>query len=144
MKKAMTLAGIAGGAMLIGALAGCDNGTSNGANDRQAVTMKPSSEYVEKLSALSELNRGLALRRAVQDEGNRCKRVERSGYQEDYKNLSMWTLRCTDTGDWAVFIAPNGDVQSRKCADLAELKLPVCRMDETSDQAGSPASSVNP
>jgi hypothetical protein len=54
----------------------------------------------------------------------------------------MWTLRCTDTGDWAVFIAPNGDVQSRKCADLAELKLPVCRMEDTPDQAGSPASSV--
>jgi hypothetical protein len=144
MKTRMKLMAIAGGALLIGALAGCDNGTSNGAHDRQAVTMKPSSEYVEQLRALSELNRGLALRRAVQDEGNRCKRVERSGYQEDYKNLSMWTLRCTDTGDWAVFIAPNGDVQSRKCADLAELKLPVCRMDETSDQAGSPASSVNP
>jgi hypothetical protein len=140
----MKMAAIAGGALMLAALGGCDGGAGNGADGRQTVTIKPSSEYVDKLKALSELNRGLALRRAVQDEGHRCKRVERSGYQEDYKNLSMWTLRCTDTGDWAVFIAPNGDVQSRKCADLAELKLPVCRMDETSDQAGSPASSVNP
>lgn len=139
MKTRMKLMAIAGGALLLATLAGCDGGAGD---NRQTVTMKPSSEYVDRLKALSELNRGLALRRAVQDEGNRCKRVERSGYQEDYKNLSMWTLRCTDTGDWAVFIAPNGDVQSRKCADLAELKLPVCRMEDTPDQAGSPASSV--
>jgi hypothetical protein len=139
MTKRMT---VAAGALMLAVLAGCDGGAGNGADGRQTVTMKPSSEYVDKLKALSELNRGLALRRALQDEGHRCKRVERSGYQEDYKNLSMWTLRCTDTGDWAVFIAPNGDVQTRKCAELAELKLPVCRIDELSDQAPSEGSSV--
>lgn len=142
MKRGMKMAAIAGGALMLAALGGCDGGAGNGADGRQTVTIKPSSEYVDKLKALSELNRGLALRRAVQDDGGRCKRVERSGYQEDYKNLSMWSLRCSDTGDWAVFIAPNGDVQTRKCADLAELKLPVCRVDALPAQAPSEGGSV--
>lgn len=113
------------GAALLAALTGCDGG-SEPAN---VTKVQPRSAYVEKLKALSEMNRGLALRRAIQDTGGACKKVDRSGFQENYKNLSMWTARCSGGKDWAVFIAPNGDVQVRDCAEAATLKLPACRFD---------------
>lgn len=97
---------------------------------RKVTSIKPSSEYVDKLRSLSEANRGLALRRAIQDSRQTCKKPLSSGYQEDYKNLSMWTIRCTDRRDYALFIAPSGDVQVRPCHHLAQLKLPVCRFDD--------------
>jgi hypothetical protein len=111
------------------ALAGCDGG---GGAERNTRTVAPASAYVEQLKGLSEDNRGLALRRAVQDSKQRCKRVESSGYQQDYKNMSVWTLRCTD-GEYALFIAPNGDVQVRSCADAAKLGLLQCRFPEASE-----------
>jgi hypothetical protein len=104
-------------------MAGCGDG-SEPAPTR---SVQPTSEYVEKLKGLSEMNRGLALRRAVQDTGGTCKKVDQSGFQENYKNMSMWTARCSDGKDWAVFIAPNGDVQVRDCKDAATLSLPACR-----------------
>lgn len=110
------------------ALAACDGGGDTTATRNIAVT--GATPYVEQLKALGEANRGLALRRAIQDSGERCKRVDASGYQQDYQNLSMWTARCSDTGDWALFIAPNGDVQVRDCGDAASLELPACRFDE--------------
>jgi len=104
-------------------LSGCDGGGSDQAKVKQ---MTASSEYVEKLRALTDDNRGLALRRAVQDSQQRCKRVVQSGYQEDYKNLSVWDLKCTD-GEYVLFIAPNGDVQVRSCEHAERLGLPRCR-----------------
>ena len=110
------------------ALAGCGDKPAEAPKETRKMTA--SSPFVDQLKGLSELNRGLALRRAIQDSGSTCKKVEKSGYQEDYKNLSMWTARCSDTKDWAIFIAPNGDVQVRKCTDAAQLQLPACRIDE--------------
>lgn len=115
-------------AALIGALAGC-GGAGDGDAQTKAKTMKPANEYVDRLKALSEDNRGLALRRAVQDTGQKCKRVVSSAYQEEYKNLSVWNIRCTD-GEYTLFIAPNADVQVRTCADAKALGLPQCRFAE--------------
>ena len=117
-------AGTGLGLMLL--LGACDGGSAGGGgNTRKVVAASP---YVEQLKGLSELNRGLALRRAIQDSRQRCKKVEYSGYQEDYKNMSMWVARCSDSGDWALFIAPNADVQVRSCKDLKTLKLTECRI----------------
>lgn len=110
-------------------LAACDGGTSEAARTK-SIGVAQSNEYVERLKGLSELNRGLALRRAIQDTGGICKKVDASGYQQDYKQLSMWTARCPDGKDWAIFIAPNADVQVRECKDLATLGLPACRFAE--------------
>ena len=125
------------GRILIGpalalALAGC--GGSEG-GETKTKTMKPANEYVEQLKALSDDNRGLALRRAVQDTGQQCKKVVTSGYQEEYKNLSIWNLKCTD-GEYALFIAPNADVQVRSCADVKALGLPQCRFEEEAPKKG--------
>lgn len=105
------------------ALAGCDSGGGEATQTRSIAAGNP---HVEQLKALSEFNRGMGLRRAARDSGQRCKKVEYSGYQEDYKNLSMWALRCTD-GEYGIFIAPTGDVQVRQCGQMKTLGLPECR-----------------
>jgi hypothetical protein len=105
-------------------LAACGSGGDSG-NVTQVRAANPMSD---QLKALSPLYRDLGLYRAVRDSGQRCKKAENGAYQQEYKNLAMWTVHCTDSGDWALFVAPNGDVQARRCADSAELKLPACRM----------------
>lgn len=107
------------------ALAGCEDG----APEPQGSTtrMRAANPVSDQLKGLSELYRYLGLRRAIVDNGQRCKKVDRGAYQEEYKNNAMWTAHCTDSGDWAVFIAPSGDVQVRRCGNLAALKLPLCK-----------------
>lgn len=122
MHRTMTL--IAGTALL---LAGCDGGTTGG-NPTPTGTVKVANPYVDRLRTLEEIDRGLWLRRGIIDSNFKCKKVSASGYQEDYKNLSMWTVRCTDSGDWAVYVAATGDVQARRCDEAAQLGLPQCRM----------------
>ena len=108
------------------ALAGCGDGADE--TPSRTTSIKASNPHAEQLKELSELNRGLALRRAIQDSGSTCKKVERSSYQQEYRNLSMWTARCSDQRGWAVFIAPSGDVQVRECKDASALGLPECRI----------------
>lgn len=114
---------LATGLALALALAGCDSGETEPTRTRSIAATNP---HVDQLKSLSELNRGLGLRRAVRDSGQRCKSVETSGYQEDYKSMSMWTIRCSD-GEYAIFIAPTGDVQVRQCRQMPTLGLPGCR-----------------
>jgi hypothetical protein len=116
------MAGAAAAGLL--ALGACEDG----APEQNVVQVKPSNAYVDQLKGMSDANRGLVLRRAILDTpGLACKRVDYSGYQQDYNNLSMWIVRCSDGHDWGVFIAPSSDVQVRSCADLKTLKLPECR-----------------
>ena len=110
------------------ALGGCDGG----GGEPRTKTVKASSPLVEQLRGLTEMNQGLALRRAVQDSNQPCKRVVSAGEREPYKNMSVWNLRCTD-GEYSLFIAPTGDVQVRSCADAKTLGLPECRFDEPAD-----------
>ncbi len=49
-----------------------------------------------------------------------------SAFQGEYKSLKMWTLRCSDSGDWALFLAANGDIQVRACKEATQLGLPPC------------------
>ena len=112
-------------AVLLAATACGDGGSSEQAAPTRPIRI--SSPYVEQLKALNERDRNLAMMRAIQDGGNRCKRVDRSEYQQDFKNLSMWVGECADKRAWAVFIAPTGDVQVRACAEAGKLGLPACR-----------------
>jgi len=111
-----------GAAMLAAA---CDGGGPP-AKTRSITAANP---YQERLAALGELDRSLALRRAVQDSGEPCKKIEASAYQGQYKSLHMWTARCSRGKSWGLFIAPNGDVQVRDCAHLKQLGLPECRLE---------------
>ena len=104
-------------------LAGCEDGAPE-RNVTQVVAANPMSD---QLKTLSEPTRNLGLYRAIRDNGRRCKRVDRGAYQEEYKSMAMWAAHCTDTGDWAVFIAPSGDVQARECKDARQLGIPECK-----------------
>jgi hypothetical protein len=103
-------------------LAACEDGKPE-QNVTQVVAANP---YSDQLKGLSEPTRHLGLYRALRDNGQRCKRVDRGGYQQQYKTMAMWTAHCTDSGDWAIYIAPNGDVQVSQCRHAGELKLPQC------------------
>ncbi|HEX8623059.1 MAG TPA: hypothetical protein VF718_13915 [Allosphingosinicella sp.] len=105
-------------------LAGCEDG----APERNVTQVVAANTYSDQLKALSEPTRLLGLYRAVRDTGQRCKRVDRGAYQQQYKSMAMWTAHCTDSGDWALYIAPNGDVQASPCAHAKELGLPECRV----------------
>src|SRR5688572_11853096 len=111
---------IAVGALLV---AGCEDG----APERNVTKVVAANPMSDQLKALSGPTRNLGLYRAIRDNGRRCKRVDQGGYQQQYKTMAMWTARCSDTGDYALYIAPNGDVQVSACADARELGLPECR-----------------
>jgi hypothetical protein len=110
-------------ALLALTLSACGSGGDGG----DVTQMRAANPMSDQLKAMTPLYRDLGLYRALRDSGQHCRKAENGAYQQEYKNLAMWTVRCTDTGDWAVFIAPNGDVQPRRCADEAELKLPACK-----------------
>jgi len=91
-----------------------------------AAAAQPANPFSDRLQRLSELQRHSVLRRAVLDAGESCKRVDRAGLSGRYKNLVMWTARCTPGGDYGLFIGPDASVQVRPCGQLKGLGLPQC------------------
>jgi len=91
---------------------------------RQPIVVR--SEAQDQLHKLDDLNRAIALKRAIYASRFECKRVTSSGYVQEYENLSMWMAKCEDGRDWAIFVGPDGTAQVRPCADLAQLGLPAC------------------
>lgn len=86
------------------------------------------SSYSDRLAKLGELQRKAVIRRAIVDSGNRCKQVDVVVRGGQWKNLYMWSARCVVGGDFAVFIGPDGSAQTSKCAQHAQLGLPLCRL----------------
>jgi hypothetical protein len=88
------------------------------------------SEGQDKLHQLDDLNRAIALKRAIYESGSDCRRVTQSGYVGEYENTSYWTATCEDrfgrTRDWALFVGPDESVQVRLCADVAKAGLQPC------------------
>jgi hypothetical protein len=89
-------------------------------------TIKVQSEEQKQLHKLNALNRAIALRRAIYDSGFRCRRVDESGFVQEYKNLSMWTARCNDGKQWSIFVGADGTAQVRDCEEHKQLGLPQC------------------
>lgn len=85
-------------------------------------------DFSNQLKKLSPLQQRATMRRAVLDNGQYCKRIGPVAYQMPYKNLEMWTVQCDRDANYAVFIGLDASVQVRPCRDLAELKLPACRL----------------
>jgi hypothetical protein len=115
--------------------AACDN--SQPTQPRQPIVVQ--SEGQDALHKLDDLNRAIALKRAILDSGLACKRVTRSGYVQEHENLSMWTANCDNKIDYAVFVGPDSSVQVRRCADLAQFKLPACVIHERKPSQPAPA-----
>ena len=82
----------------------------------------------DELHQLNDLNRAIALKRAIYASGYTCKLVERSGFVQAVKNLDMWTAHCADGRDWAIFAGPDGSAQVRYCEDLPRFGLPKCEI----------------
>ena len=101
------------------------------------------SESQKQLFELNDLNRAIALKRAVRDFGPSCLRITKSGYVGRYKNMDYWTATCEDergrTRDWALFIGANDSVQVRLCDDVAKVGLPACKV---AAGPGEPANSA--
>ena len=120
----------AGAAALL--VAGCGDGQPSEPAQVQNITVRSAEQ--EGLHDLSDLNRSIALKRAIRDSGYRCQRVDRSGFVGTYENLEMWTASCDDGREWAVFVGPDGSAQVRDCGDVAEFGLPRCEI--KSQEAG--------
>jgi len=103
-------------------------GCGDGSPPAPRPVIKVQGEEQKMLAKANELDRSIALKRAVQDAGSTCKRVTATGFVTDYKNMAMWQAACAEGKEWAIFIAANGAVQVRPCADLKELLLPECKL----------------
>lgn len=88
------------------------------------------SEGQKNLFAASELNRAIALKRAIMESGSTCQRVASTGFVGTYKNMDYWTASCADkfnrNRDWAVFIGADDSAQVRLCEDTKAVGLPAC------------------
>ena len=94
------------------------------------------SEAQDQLHQLDDMGRDIALKRAIHASGYRCQRVTKSGYVEEYRNLSMWTASCDDGRNWAIFAGPDGSAQVRDCKDLKGFGLPECVIKPKAKAAG--------
>jgi hypothetical protein len=104
------------------ALAAC--GQPNETSPVQNITVRSAEQ--EELHRLNDLNRAIALKRALYDSGYTCRRVTSSGFVATYKNLDMWTASCADGRNWAIFSGPDGSAQVRDCRDVERFGLPPC------------------
>ncbi|TZG27272.1 hypothetical protein [Sphingomonas montanisoli] len=96
------------------------------ANPAQAVLVDG---YSAQLAKLPEIRKRAVIRRAILDNEAACQQVTMVKLQGRWKNLTMWSARCTKGGDYGVFIGPDGTAQVRACTDIAKLKtLPACQL----------------
>jgi hypothetical protein len=110
----------------------CDQ--SQPTQPRQPIVVR--GEAQDRLHQLDEMNRAIALKRAIYASGFACKRIDRSGYVQEHENLSMWAAACDDKREWAIFVGPDGSAQVRPCKDLAQLGLPACVIRPSPPKAG--------
>nr|WP_294846728.1 hypothetical protein [uncultured Sphingomonas sp.] len=107
-------------------VAACGKEEAAPAANNQAEAIVVRSAHQKELFDLTPLNRAVALKRAIQDQGLMCKQVVKTGYVGRYKNMDVWTAGCADKRDWALFISADDSVQVRNCKDLTQLGLPEC------------------
>lgn len=115
-----------------GLAAACDQ--SQPTQPKQSIVVR--SEAQDQLLQLDEMNRAIALKRAIYASGYACKRIAKSGYVQEHENLSMWAAICDDRREWAIFVGPDGSAQVRPCGDLAQLGLPACVIKEAAPKTG--------
>ncbi len=120
-------------------LASCDSGQRQQSQPVQSIKVRSAEQ--DQLFKLNDLNRAIALRRAIYDSGYRCQRVTKSGFVGAYQNLDMWMASCADGRDWAIFTGPDGSAQVRDCKDVTGLGLPKCAMPEDS-KGSAPANNT--
>ena len=113
------------------AVAACGKGEQNA----PAKPIRIHTEVQEQLHRASGYTRGIGLKRAIYDSGYACKRVTKTGFVGEYKNMDIWKTSCADGRDWAVFIGPDGSAQVRDCKDVAAVGLPECAITKEEESA---------
>ena len=116
----------AAGAALV--ISGCGQPQQQQSEQSQPIAVRSAEQ--ERLHELNDLNRAIALKRAIYDAGYTCQRITESGFAATYENLDMWVARCADRRDWAIFTGPDGTAQVRYCRDVEEMGLPACTIRE--------------
>ena len=108
---------------------------------KQKITVR--SDGQKQMHQLNQLNREIALKRAIYDAGAACQRVSKSGYVGTYQNTEQWTATCVDkfkrTRDWALYVGADDSVQVRLCDDVVKAGLPACVI--TGESVSTPAAS---
>ena len=107
-------------------LAACKGGTPAEQPVQNDIVVR--SEAQQQLFDLNDLDRAIALKRAIADQGLRCSRIVSTGYVTRYKDMDMWTAKCGDDREWALFISANDSVQVRLCVDNEKIGLPACKV----------------
>lgn len=105
-------------------LASCGSGEQSAPPLQNDVMVR--SEAQQRLFDLNDLNRAIALKRAIADQGLRCGQIVSTGYVTRFRDMDMWTATCGDDREWALFIGANDSVQVRLCADNEKVGLPAC------------------
>ena len=115
-------------AMLISAclLASCGQGEQAAPPLQNDVVVRSAAQ--QRLFELNDLDRAIALKRAISDQGLRCGQIRTTGYVTRYKDMDMWTAICGDDRQWALFIGANDSVQVRLCTDNEKIGLPACKI----------------
>lgn len=103
------------------ALAACDSGAPT---NQPAIKVRSAEQ--DALHTLNALNLSIALKRAIYAAGYTCRRVTEAGFVGPYNNLDMWTAKCDDDRNWAIFAGPDGSAQVRDCKDIPGTGLPEC------------------
>jgi hypothetical protein len=88
--------------------------------------------YHDQIKLLPELQRRGLLRQALLDNDLNCTAAVAANASGGWRGQMIWAVRCKPEGEYAVFIAPDGTAQARKCADLAASALPPCRFADPS------------
>ena len=108
-----------------GLLASCGGGGDEAAPPLQNDIMVRS-ETQKRLLDLNDLDRAIALKRAISEQGLSCAQIVSTGFVTRYKDMDMWTATCSDDRQWALFVSANDSVQVRLCADNEKIGLPAC------------------
>lgn len=120
-------------------LVGCDS--SDPAPPAETnVTVR--SDAQKRLFELGDLDRAIALKRAIAEQGLRCGQLVSSGYVGRFRDMDLWTATCNDKRQWALFIGANDSVQVRLCDDNEKIGLPACKV-QPGTEGGSGLESVN-
>jgi hypothetical protein len=114
------------GAVLLAGLSAC-GGDDPAAPKAKVKSVKVRNVADEQMQAATEVNRRIGLIRAIRGSGNRCpRRVESDKRQGEHEGMAVWTARCDDNRQWAIFIGANGQAQVRNCEQVVRLGLPAC------------------
>jgi hypothetical protein len=111
----------------IGLLAACGQGSEQAAPPLQNDIMVRS-DAQQRLFDLNDLDRAIALKRAIADQGLRCAQIVSTGYVTRFRDMDMWAATCSDDRTWSLFIAANDSVQVRLCEDNEKVGLPPCKV----------------